>query len=308
MRNEFARTLVELADRDPRVVLLTGDLGYTVLEPFADRHPDRFFNVGVAEQNMTGLATGLADAGFVPFVYSIATFATMRGYEFFRNGAVLHELPVRLVGVGAGFDYAVNGVTHYALEDVALMRVQPGVTTIAPADPAQARTALLSVWDLPRPLYLRIAKTSELVPGLDGTFELGRTALIGEGTDVAIVALGSAASDAVTAAEQLRDEAVGATVAIVSSLNPSPLDDLAELLARFPLAVTIEDHYVNGGVGSLASEIVAEHGLECRIIRCGVRETPRGLIGSRRFLHEANALTPDDVAAKALRALSVQTR
>jgi transketolase len=308
VRNEFARTVVELAERDPRVVLLTGDLGYTVLEPFAERHPDRFFNVGVAEPNMLGLATGLAEAGFVPFVYSIATFASMRGYEFFRNGALLHELPVRLVGVGAGFDYSVNGVTHYALEDIALMRVQPGVTTIAPADPAQARAALLSVWELPRPLYLRIAKTSEPLPGLDGAFELGRTANIGDGADLVIVALGSAASDAVTAAERLRAEGVDATVAVVSSLNPSPVEDLAELLARIPLAITLEAHYANGGIGSLVSEIVAEQGLDCRVIRCAVDEMPRGSVGSQRFLHEVNALSPDDVAEKALRALSVQTR
>src|SRR5688572_31700658 len=102
MRAEFARTLTEQAARDERIVLLTGDLGYTVIEPFSERFPDRFFNVGVAEQNMVGMATGLADAGFVPFVWSIATFASMRPYEFIRNGPALHELPVRIVGIGGG--------------------------------------------------------------------------------------------------------------------------------------------------------------------------------------------------------------
>src|SRR6266516_2483950 len=122
MRGAFTKAVTELAQRDPRIVLLTGDLGYMALEPFADAFPDRFFNVGVAEQNMIGLATGLAEAGFIPFAYSIATFATMRPYEFLRDGPILHELPVRLVGVGGGLDYGHNGVTHYALEDVALMR------------------------------------------------------------------------------------------------------------------------------------------------------------------------------------------
>src|SRR5215207_10205432 len=105
MRPQFAQGILELADRDDRVVLLTGDLGYTVLEPFAERFPDRFYNVGVAEQNMVGLATGLAEAGFVPFCYSIATFGTLRPYEFIRNGPLAHDLPVRIVGVGGGFDY-----------------------------------------------------------------------------------------------------------------------------------------------------------------------------------------------------------
>src|SRR5436190_21477303 len=114
MRAAFARTLGELAAEDERVVLLTADLGFMVWEPFAERFPDRFFNVGVAEQNMLGMATGLAESGFVPFAYSIATFASMRAYEFFRNGAALHGFPVRLVGVGAAFDYGLNGITHYA--------------------------------------------------------------------------------------------------------------------------------------------------------------------------------------------------
>ncbi len=126
MRATFVRTLMELAEEDERIVLLTGDLGFTVVEPFAERFPGRFFNVGVAEQNMLGVATGLAEAGYVPFAYSIATFATLRSYEFVRNGPVLHRLPVRVVGVGGGLEYGMNGLTHYALEDIALMRAQPG--------------------------------------------------------------------------------------------------------------------------------------------------------------------------------------
>ena len=135
MRSEFVQALVEVGEADSRVLLLTGDLGYNALEPFADRFPDRFFNVGVAEQNMVGVATGLAEAGYVPFAYSIATFASMRAYEFIRNGPVLHELPVRIVGMGGGFDYGPNGPTHYALEDIghvaAASVLQRGATVTA---------------------------------------------------------------------------------------------------------------------------------------------------------------------------------
>ena len=127
MRRAFVDALVRLADDDPRVVLLTGDLGFFAIEPFIERFPDRFFNAGVAEQNMVGMATGLAEAGFVPFVYSIATFAALRPYEFIRNGPVLHRLPVRIVGIGAGVDYGHNGITHYAVEDVAVLRPLPGL-------------------------------------------------------------------------------------------------------------------------------------------------------------------------------------
>ncbi len=159
VRATFIRTLVELAEEDERIVLLTGDLGFTVVEPFAERFPDRFFNVGVAEQNMVGVATGLAEAGFVPFVYSIATFATLRPYEFIRNGPVLHRLPVRIVGVGGGLEYGLNGLTHYALEDIAVMRAQPGMTVLAPADFEQARTALRETKAVPGPSTSGSART-----------------------------------------------------------------------------------------------------------------------------------------------------
>src|SRR3989304_1271973 len=158
MRGAFTRSLVELAEREPRILLLTGDLGYTVLEPFAERFPDRFFNVGVAEQNMVGLATGLAEAGFIPFLYSIATFASLRPYEFIRNGPILHQFPVRIAGVGGGYEYGPAGATHPALEDVGVMRLQPGLTLIAPADHEQARAALLATWEQPGPTSYRLGK------------------------------------------------------------------------------------------------------------------------------------------------------
>jgi len=175
VRAAFAQTLTELAEQDPRVLLLTGDLGYMALEPFSDAHPDRFFNAGVAEQNMVGMATGLAEAGFVPFVYSIVNFATLRPYEFIRNGPVLHQLPVRIVGMGGGFEYGTAGPSHHGLEDVGVMRLQPGLTVIAPADHQQARTAIAETWDLPGPVYYRLGKDDKTtVPGLDGRFALAR--------------------------------------------------------------------------------------------------------------------------------------
>ena len=198
VRATFVRTLVELAEEDERIVLLTGDLGFTVVEPFAERFPDRFFNVGVAEQNMVGVATGLAEAGFVPFVYSIATFATLRPYEFIRNGPVLHRLPVRIVGVGGGLEYGMNGLTHYALEDIAVMRAQPGMTVLAPADFQQARTALVE-----SRATCRARSTSgsartrpRRCRGSTGGFGSARVEQIGAGRDVAIVATGSIAHEA----------------------------------------------------------------------------------------------------------------
>jgi transketolase len=303
VRNAFVQTLVEMADADDSVVLLTGDLGFTVLEPFADRYPDRFYNVGVAEQNMVGVATGLASCGFTPFVYSIATFASMRPYEFFRNGAVLHELPVRVVGVGGGVDYGTNGVTHHALEDIALMRAQPGLAVLAPADAEQTRAVVLASKDLAGPAYLRLGKGGAAVPGLGGRFRLGRLELVGDGTDVAIVSYGASSADAVEAADLLEHEGLAATVAVAASLAPPPTTDLVELLERVPLAIALESHYVNGGVGSLVAETVAEHGLGCRVVRRAIEEMPRGDSGSPRYLAARHGLTAGDVADEALRLL-----
>jgi transketolase len=308
VREEFANALMELADQDERVVLLTGDLGYTVLEPFADSFPERFFNVGVAEQNMVGLATGLAEGGYVPFCYSIATFASMRAYEFVRNGPLLHELPVRIVGVGGGLDYGYNGVTHYALEDVALMRVQPGMTVVAPADGEQARSAVRETAALPTPVYFRLGKGERPVAGLDGVFELGRAQLLGEGEDVAIVALGTMAASAVEAAQRLEARGIAVTVAVVASVSPPPLDDLAEVLERVGLVVTVEAHYRNGGLGSLVAELVADRGLSCRVLRRAVEVVPRGLIGTPGFLYETLGLSAPQLAASVVAELEHTNR
>jgi transketolase len=299
VRSEFVQALVELGESDERVVLLTGDLGYAALEPFVGRFPERFFNVGVAEQNMVGLATGLAEAGFTPFVYSIATFASMRPYEFIRNGPVLHELPVRVVAMGGGLDYGPNGMTHYALEDVALMRVQPDLTVLVPADADQASAAVRATQGMAGPAYLRLEKQGTPIQGLDGRFELGRVELIGNGDDVALVAMGGVARETVDAAALLSERGIEATVAVVSTLNPAPIEDLGRLLSRVPLALSLEAHYLAGGVGSLVCEVVAEQGLDCRVIRCGVGSVPRGQTGSRDSLYKLYGLSAESIARTA---------
>ena len=299
MRGAFLKALADLAGSDDRIVLLTGDLGFTVVEPFAERFPKRFFNVGVAEQNMVGVATGLAEAGFIPFVYSIATFATLRAYEFIRNGPVLHQLPVRIVGVGGGFEYGSAGFTHHALEDIAVMRVLPGLTVVAPADPAQAAAALHATWDLPGPIYFRLGKDDRaIVPGLDGSFEFGRIERLRDGRDVAIVTTGAISGEALAAADAIRDAGIEATVLIVSTISPAPTEALARMLDGFRTIVTVEAHYQIGGLGSLVCEVVAERGLGARVIRLGASGVPSGVSGSEGFLDRAHGLSRDLIAAR----------
>ena len=297
MRTTFVNTLVELATLDERILLLTGDLGFMALEPFSERFPDRFINVGVAEQNMVGMATGLAEAGFVPFAYSIATFASLRPYEFFRNGPILHRSKVRVVGVGGGFEYGTAGITHHGLEDVGVMRVQPGLTVIVPADFEQTATALRASWNIPGPVYYRIGKDNEtIVPGLNGRFELGKVEVVREGTDLLLIAMGSLASEAVDAANELSVDGIDCEVAVIAGLNPPPTADLLALLSEFTTAVTAEAHYVNGGLGSLVCEKVAEHGLSCRIMRLAVRSSLDGVTGSRGYLRKIHGLNGASIA------------
>lgn len=306
MRRAFAQTLCRIAETDPRVMLLTADLGFMVLEEFADAYPDRFFNVGVAEANMIGLAAGLASCGHIPFVYSIATFASMRGYEQIRNGPIFHHLPIRIIGVGGGFEYGHGGFTHHALEDLGITRIQPGLTVIAPADHRQATAAISGTYTQPGPIYYRIGKRDDYVlPGLEGRFRLGRTETITQGDDLLIVTLGAISSEALAAVRRLAALGINATMAVVSSLRPAPAEDLKDLLGRFAVALTVEEHYVDGGLGSLVCETAAEWGTGCRVVRCGVREIP-ATCGGEAFLRNRCGLSADGIATTALAALDGQ--
>lgn len=303
MRGTFAKILCELAAADERVVLLTGDLGYTVLEPFRDRFPERFFNIGVAEQNMVGIATGMADAGMVPFCYSIGTFASLRPFEFIRNGPVLHSLPVRVIGLGAGFEYGTAGPTHWSLEDIGVMRTQPGLTVIAPADFEQAASALRATWDLPGPIYYRLGKDDRgVMPGLRGRFGLGRAQAVRDGDDLLIITCGPIALDVAAAADDLGKQGIEAAVVVVASVAPVPEHDLVEVLGRHRVALTVETHYVTGGLGSLVAEVAADHGLGTRLVRLGVRSGTKGRSGSTAHLHARHGLDRSGIvkAAKGL--------
>lgn len=296
MRGTFAKTLTDLAASDERIFLLTGDLGYMALEPFAQRFPERFINCGVAEQNMVGVATGLAEAGYLPFVYSIVTFATLRPYEFIRNGPILHRLPVRIVGVGGGMEYGHNGASHYGLEDLAVMRAQPGITIVAPGDFEQTKQAVTQTYDLPGPVYYRLGKDDKtVVPGLNGEFELGKVQRVRFGDDLAIVTTGSIAAEAVRAADLLQKEGIEASVLIVSSFNPDPVFDLQHQLALYRHVVTLEAHYAAGGLSSLVADVIAANNLDCRLTKCAVEKQPDGITGGQSFLYEKYGIAAENV-------------
>jgi transketolase len=300
MRTTFVKTLCELAAADERIMLLTADLGWSALEPFAAAFPDRFVNVGVAEQNMLGLAAGLAIEGHVPFVYSIATFASMRGYEQFRNGAVLHHLPVRVVGIGGGFAYGHAGPTHHALEDLAISRTQPGVTVLAPADQPQARAAMLLTVRLSGPVYLRIDKNDQPdVPGLDGRCALDAPELIRPGSDLVFLTTGSITHEALRAAESLQLRGISAAVAVLAHLGYSPGPALRHFLRDYDTAVTVEEGSTAGGLGSLVAEAIAREGLACRLHIQGATELYTGATGGVEYMRRQHRLDARSLAALA---------
>lgn len=275
---------------------MTGDLGFMALEPFRERFPARFFNVGAAEQNMIGLATGMAEAGFLPFAYSIATFASLRPFEFIRNGPVLHNLPVRVVGMGMGFEYGHSGPTHYAVEDVAALRTLPGLTIVIPADSTQTRTAIRDTYDLTGPVYYSLGKDDRIsVPGLNGQFELGRVKVIRPGSDMAIVTMGSVAQEAAAAAEELSLRGLETTVIILSNFYPDPEEDLARILPHFSEIITVEAQTLSGGLGAFVAGVIAGRRLPCRLRSLGVRVPFDGTSGNQQDRWRKYGLDRDSI-------------
>jgi transketolase len=280
LRKAFVETLSDLAAQDPSILLLTGDLGYLALEPFRDAFPGRFMNMGIAEQNMIGVATGLADAGFRPYAYSIAPFASMRPFEFIRNGPVAHRLPVRIVGMGMGFEYGHSGPTHYALEDIGALRTLPALTIVIPADSQQAAAALRATSSHAGPVYYSLGKDDRMVaPGLNGRFELGKVQVLREGGNTVIITMGSISQEVAAAADGLAHKGIQATVVVVSNFNPDPDEDLARILRSFDTAFSVEAHTLSGGLGAFVASVIACRGLSCRLTMAGVRTSPDGTSG-----------------------------
>ncbi len=305
MRAEALRTLIDLAEDDSRIVFLTGDLGYGVVEEFFRRFPQRAFNVGVAEQNMLAMATGLAEAGLRPYVYSIATFASLRPFEFIRNGPVLHQLPVRIIGVGGGMEYTTNGITHLGLEDVGVLRTLPGLSIICPTDTPQTRSVLEATVDDPSPIYFRLSKQElALIEGREPGWNLEGVDVLSNGDgSVALFALGAAAAGLPLIERLLQEHGVRPTTVAVSRIAPSPCDTLRSLAERHQLVVSVESHYLAGGLGSLLCEVIAEAGLRVRVMRCAVELSPNGIFGSVAHLAKWAKIDPVSVANRILLAL-----
>ena len=300
MRKAAITELAELARADRRVVLLTADLGFGVLDEFAHEFPGQFVNVGVAEQAMVGVATGMAEAGFLPYCYSIATFSFLRPFEFIRNGPVAHRLPIRIIGVGAGTDYAFDGLTHYALEDLALARTQPGLTVYAPVTDEDTRALVRESYAQCGPAYFRLSRQGAAAPSHDVRSQTP------ERTEVLVLALGTAVERAERVAQAVA--AAGPSVRVLSVLrfDAATAEDLAAHLTRSRACVTVEDHYRVGGLGGAVAEVVATRALAVPVVMDAIESLPVGALGSAQYLDSKLHRPIDELVSDVLGALKLE--
>lgn len=300
MRTAFVTRLTELAAEDPRVELIVGDLGFSVVEVFRDRFPDRFLNAGVAEQNMTGVAAGIAmEAGHVVFTYSIANFGTVRCLEQIRNDVCYHDADVKVVSVGGGVAYGTHGPTHFAVEDLALMRALPRMTVASPADPVEARRIAELAVATPGPWYVRLGKNREPTLHEDGApaFAPGAVLPLHEGDDGAVFATGAVAYEAREAARRLAAEGTRLRVFSVPFLRPLDREALLAGARGAPWVMTVEEHSPTGGLGSTVAEVLAEAGLGVPLHRAALPEVLE-TIGDQAYLRKLAGIDADGLVAR----------
>jgi transketolase len=299
MRDTFARTLLEIARRDSRVVLLTGDLGFGVLTPFARELPRQFINVGVAEQNLAALASGLAMSGHVVFVYSIANFPTLRCLEQLRNDVCYHEAAVKVVAVGGGFSYGSLGISHHATEDLAILRALPNITVLCPGDLDEAAAATEGAYETPGACYLRLDKSHAPKMGsADPEVVLGKVRRLRSGQHVVILGTGGIVGEAIRAAELLQPLGIDCAVFSVHTVKPLDVDGIASLSRSAQLLVTLEEHTLDGGLGSAVAEVLADAGAyPSAFRRFGLRGGFSSIVGSQSYLRQRYQLDAEALAA-----------
>jgi transketolase len=298
MRSAFLRTLTELAEQDDRINLIVGDLGFGVVERFAERFPRRFVNAGVAEQNMTGIAAGMARCGKIVFIYSIGNFPTLRCLEQIRNDVCYHDADVKIVSVGGGFAYGALGASHHATEDVAIMRALPRMTVIAPGDPVEAKYATRALVDCEGPAYLRLGRSGEPIVHTEGCdFAVGKAIRVLEGGDVTLISSGTMLHAAVQAARALARDGVRARVLSMHTIKPLDMEAILSAAKETSAIFTIEEHSIVGGLGSAVAEVLAESS-DRRVVfkRIGIPPEFSSVTGSQDFLKDHFLLSPGGIS------------
>lgn len=298
MRGAFFRALVELAEQDERVHLIVGDLGFGVVEEFARRFPQRFLNAGVAEQNMTGIAAGLALSGKIVFTYSIANFPILRCLEQVRNDVCYHNANVKIVAVGGGLAYGALGATHHATEDLAILRALPRMVVVAPGDPVEAEAATRAVTAHAGPCYLRLGRAGEAkVHRTPIDFVLGKAIELRQGRDVTLISTGGMLGTAMQAADLLEEADVQARVLSMHTVKPLDTAAIENAVRETGAVFTLEEHSVVGGLGGAVAEFLAET-WEAPVVfkRFGLPSEFSPFVGSQEYIRMRHGLSAEAVA------------
>lgn len=301
MRDRFIQSLTSLFETRDDVILITADLGFGIFNDIRARFADRFVNVGVAEQNMMGVASGLGLEGWTVFAYSIGNFATLRNLEQVRNDAAYHNLNVNIVASGGGFTYGALGMSHHATEDLSILRVLPGVEVVVPCDAYESQMATLQLADRPGVGYLRIEKDVPYdTQEIGGSFTVGKWRVAKKGSDITCFASGSILNEALVAAEKL--EGVGISMEVISAhtLSPGNAQCIHQSIDKHAKIITLEENTIAGGLGGYVAEVVAEYGKAISFCRIGMQERYSTVVGEQNFLRTHYNLDAKSVEHKVL--------
>ena len=309
MRVAFVDALIQCARENPNIWLLIGDVGFGLVEPFQAEFPDRFINVGVAEQNMVGVATGLALSGKTVFCYTFASFAVTRCLEQIRNDVCYHNVDVKIVGGGGGLIYGSLGMSHHATEDIAIMRALPNMTVIAPCDTVQTKLATKAIAESGKPCYLMLSKAGDSITyNKMPEFKIGEAVKFRDGKDVALMATGGIASEALDAAELLTKDGIDCRVLGFHTVKPIDYVEIAYSILNTKMIVTIEEHNLDGGFGSAVAEGIMDLGLPTKLVRIGIENRFCTEVGSQQYLRESNGLTAKHITNIVKEAIDDQKR
>lgn len=302
MRNIFIETLVELAKENDKIFLITPDLGYSVLEKFRDKYPNRFLNVGIAEANAIGIAAGLALSGKIVYVYSIIPFVTMRPFEQIRVDVAYMNLNVRLVGVGAGFSYGQAGATHHAIEDLGIMRCLPNMTVLSPATSQETKKLTQQTLNYKGPIYMRLGRDNNLKSDLTHTIKIGEPSYFikHNQSEIVIFFTGNTLDLALEIYEFLKNQEIQIDLISMHSLKPCDKKAFLKIIDTKKYIFSIEEHNIIGGLGSLIAEYLAESNLNCIFKRFGVEDSYSHFVGDQKYIRSRMGLTRENIVNQIL--------
>lgn len=306
-RDAYGKALVELGGINDKIVVLDADLAAaTKTGMFKKAYPDRFFDSGIAESNMMGVAAGLATTGYTVFASTFAMFAAGRAYEQVRNSIAYPHLNVKIGATHAGISVGEDGASHQCCEDIALMRVIPGMVIINPADDIEARAAVFAAAEYEGPVYMRFGRLA--VPRIfdeSYKFELGKAVTLREGSDVTIIATGLMVNEAIEAAKALADEGISAEVINIHTIKPLDKEAVIRSAAKTGAVVTAEEHSIIGGLGGAVAEALCESGKPVPVVRLGVNDV-FGRSGPAVELLHIYGLDAQNIVAKAKQAIALK--